>query len=259
MKADSHLARIDAVKPAGRVLTLPWILASTLLIGLAPAIMTAIPLLLLGVLSILMPQLWSTWPIAAGVTGSGLLLAYWLAAYPEWPSNRCLHWRLARAVSRRPQEATLVTKEAPLRMAEWVPRENWTASRLETAADVALIEVDSRGVRMEGDQGRYLFPPESIIDVSVESIRPAGCFHQMHFAVIVARTLEGPQEYPIAYRDHGIATLSTESRKRDAMELCRQIASIARGGDFIYRDRSHEMPANPRRRSLNPFAAPQTI
>ena len=255
MQSDRHLARVETLEKPARALTALWAIASTLFIGLTPAIMTAVPLLLIGLLAVAIPSLWTTWPVLAAVTVSLGLLGYWLISYPEWPTNRGLQWRLRRAIMRRPD--TVVAASEEVRMVEWVPRENWNATRLETASDVMLICVDRDGLRMEGDRARYEFPPESIIDVSVESIRPAGCFHQLHFAVVIARTEDGPKEFPIAYRDHGLNSLASSIRRQHTVELCHSIASIAKGGDFTYPHPPHESRPVPRQH-LNPFAAPPT-
>ncbi|MEO1526171.1 MAG: hypothetical protein AAFX06_12095 [Planctomycetota bacterium] len=252
-----HLAHTESLPP-GRVLSAPWAMATTLFIGIAPAFLTALPLIFLAGLASLAKSVWTTWTVLGGVGMSMSILAFWLLSYPEWPTNRCLHWRLNRVVRRRGKHA-LVSPNRQTRMAEWVPRENWRSPRLETAADVMLLRVDRDGVWMEGDRARYHFTPSSLIDVSLQSVRPAGCFHQLHFVVLIVRTDKGPVEYPIAYRDHGLTSLSSHARYIDAAELCQQIAAIATGGDFTVHP-AHESVQRPQpKQRLNPFAAPPTV
>ncbi|MEL6105096.1 MAG: hypothetical protein AAFU85_03635 [Planctomycetota bacterium] len=257
MQSSQHLARITTLS-SGRALTTAWALGSTLFIGLTPVLMTTAPVLLLSSLAVWVPQLWTAAAVGAAVSASLLLLGYWLISYPEWPANQGLRKRLVRAIRRRdPRE---IAAEEPLgaqRMVEWVPRDNWIATELETASDVMLIRVDECGIDMEGDKQRYRFPAAAIIDVGVESTRPAGCFHQMHFVVLWLRTETGPIEFPIAYRDHGLSSLASKIRYQDAMELCQRIANIATGGDFSYQHSTHETPSRPAHQPLNPFAAPR--
>lgn len=215
-------------------------------------------MLLLSSLAFFFPQLWMYAAIVAGVATSLLLLGYWLVSYPEWPANQHLRRRLVRAVLRREHDVVGFRQPAGTqRMVEWVPREDWTATTLETASDVMLIQVDRSGIKMEGDRQRYIFPGACIIDVCVESIRPSGSFHQLHYVVLLARTESGPIEFPIAYRDHGWRSLSSKNRYEEAMELCQQIAAIATGGDFTYRHAGHDVPPLPKHQQLNPFAAPR--
>ena len=143
------------------------------------------------------------------------------------------------------------------RMVEFVPRQNWGATRLETAEDIMLIRVDRHGVHMEGDVARYHFPAGSIIDVATESIRPVGCLHVLYYVVLTVRTHDGPMEFPLSYRDHGIGQLSSGARYGHALSLCQSISQIATGGDFTYCDPGHTELPPPR--CDNPFAVPRAV
>ncbi|KAA5542224.1 hypothetical protein FYK55_15585 [Roseiconus nitratireducens] len=267
----SHLASITPLPPdeAGRVLTFAWKLTSNVLICLIPLTIIAASVPIALVLMRLQP-LAAT--LVAGVlllTSLGLQVA-WAGTYPEWPINRVLRWRLRRAVAHR-SAAALAGRRAHRRevrpwpnsaaMVEWLPREKWSVTQLDSAEDVLLIEVTSRGIRMEGDRAYYQVPGSSIIDVQYESVRPAGCLHRLHFVIVVFRTDTGPLEFPITHRDHGLGGLRSEARYQRAMQLYGEISAIAQGGDWSYCDPSHKhgAPRRPTRRSpqqINPYAAP---
>ena len=184
-----HLARIEpvAATSAGRVLTLSWKL-------LLNASLLLIPMIIVGSFApILALVLWfgSGKTVLAAAIAIPVIFATqiaWAGTYPEWPMNQWLVWRLrrscrTRATSDHPKDDELDWIESA-RMVEWVPREHWNATKLDTAADVMLIDVGDGGVTLEGDFASYRFPPASIIDVDVESIRPTGCFHRLHFVVL---------------------------------------------------------------------------
>ncbi|QEF96085.1 hypothetical protein Mal15_01110 [Stieleria maiorica] len=274
--ADSMLATVTPVPEphAGRVLTLGWKLMLNASLLLAPVLMVGFvsPLFLLSA--------WVGSGIAllpAAVLVPLIIVAQisWAGTYPEWPMNQWLVRRLRRSLRRRraDQEAGAGQLDwiQTARLVEWVPRENWNATMLDTAEDVMLIRVDAFGVAMEGDYSRYRFPPASIIDVGVESVRPAGCFHRLHFVVVTVRTAEGPLEFALAYRDHRLGGLRSRSRWRQTQQLCDDIRSIATGGDFSYcdddvcarSDSQHVGPGGPAGESvrprLNPYAAPRSL
>ncbi|WP_182867206.1 hypothetical protein [Stieleria mannarensis] len=277
--ADSILATVTPVPEpyAGRVLTIGWKLMLNASLLLAPVLMVGLvsPLFLL-----------SAW------VGSGVALLpaavlvpliivgqiSWAGTYPEWPMNQWLVRRLRRSLRMRPQGGLdPETRDhdwiQTARLVEWVPRENWNATMLDTAEDVMLIHIDEAGVAMEGDHSRYWFPAASIIDVGVESVRPTGCFHRLHFVVVTVRTADGPLEFALAYRDHRLGGLRSRHRRQQTIQLCNDIGRIATGGDFSYRDPGGEHRqrldlghvgvgkpgAQSPRPQLNPYAAPRSV
>ncbi|QDV47369.1 hypothetical protein Enr13x_72780 [Stieleria neptunia] len=278
---ESCLASITPVpeREAGRVLTLGWKL-------LLNASLLLVPVLMVGLVCPLFAlSLWigsGRALLASAVVLPLVVVAQvsWAGTYPEWPMNQWLVRRLRRSCrsrSRGTDERRLHWIETA-RLVEWVPRENWNATKLDTAEDVMLIHVDGRGVEMEGDFSRYRFPAASIIDVHVESVRPTGCFHRLHFVVLTARTEEGPLEFSLAYRDHRLGGLRSRHRQRQTEELCGEIRRIATGGDFSYRDPDLDRPAGDRQLHrdpahvgveapagqkaavrLNPYAAPRSL
>lgn len=263
----SHLADVRPIasSQAGRVLTLGWKLmlnASLLLMPVGMVVVLFIPIFGLALLigtsqSLLLAAVAIPVVLVAQVT--------WAGTYPEWPMNQLLLWRLRRACrSRLGDQYSDWIDQA--RMVEWVPRENWSATKLDTAEDVMLMRVDESGVRMEGDFFQYDFPSASIIDAEFESIRPTGCFHSLHFMVITVRTPDGPMEFPIAFRDHKLGQLRSRHRYQQTHELCQSIRSVATGGDFSYVDPAHRGVAVPAGRvtaanagSANPYAAPRAL
>lgn len=267
----SHLATITPC-PEGksdRVLSFTWNLFGN-------AIMMAIPLVITAA-AVAGGQLVA---FSTGIAAIRLILpsiglaiglqVLWLVTFPEWPSNQILSWRLSRAIMRRQKERLSSRNtfefEKTARMVEWVPRENWMVTRLETAEDIMLIDVSEQGVRMAGDRQSYFFPPASIIDVQAISIRPRGCFHKLHFAVLTIRTEKGPMEFPLSFRDAQLGGLRSAARLRDTMALQHSIETIASGGDFTYHDVSaycdqpHETtPPAAKHPFENPYASPRTV
>ena len=230
----SHLAVIEplADREAGRVLSLRWKLLLNFSLLMIPAIMVGLFAPIVGLV------MW----IGSGKTVLAAAIAIptvfaaqvsWAGTYPEWPMNRWLTWRLRRSCRNRLGDRHVNWIDSA-RMVEWVPRDNWGATKLDTAKDVMLIQVDETGVRMEGDFARYHFPPGSIIDVEVDSVRPTGCFHRLHFMVLTVRSIDGPIEFPLAFRDFRLGSLRSRQRLSQTDALCRSIRGIATGGDFSY-------------------------
>ena len=291
--SDPYLASITPVpeREAGRVLTLGWKL-------LLNASLLLVPVLMVGLVSPLFAL--SLWVgsgralLASAVVLPLIVVAQvsWAGTYPEWPMNQLLVRRLRRSCRSRlrgmpagGQHPQGPVEQGPVeqgpepnwietaRLVEWVPRENWNATKLDTAEDVMLIHVDRWGVAMEGDFSRYRFPAASIIDVGVESVRPTGCFHRLHFVVLTVRTADGPLEFSLAYRDHRLGGLRSRHRRRQTEELCGEIRCIATGGDFSYRDPDGDRLMRPDIAHVgvdtpaaqnaavrrNPYAAPRSL
>ena len=168
------LARVEPIddRDAGRVLTFGWKLLLNASLLLMPVLMVALFIPILG-LAVLIGSSKSLLVAAVVIPVIFATQISWAGTYPEWPMNQLLVWRLRRACRSRlrgPGSAWIETA----RMVEWVPRENWNATKLDTAEDVMLIRIGDFGVEMEGDRSHYLFPPASIIDVQLETIRPSG-------------------------------------------------------------------------------------
>lgn len=255
-----HWADIRAVSPRSgrRVMSLGW----KVLLNLA---LVALPMLIsLLALPVLMMGVWLDWrnlPWLAGICLVSVLSAQvmWAGSYPEWPMNQWLLVRLRKACRRRRSAPWIETA----RMAEWVPRERWTETRLDTAEDILLIRVSDRGIEMEGDRYHYDFPAGAIIDAHVESLRPSGCFHRLHFVILTVRTKRGPLEFPLAYRDHRWSELRSSRRRRATTALCERIGDIATGGDNDFKDPSYSGSRRaavtaPKSGTLNPYAAPRS-
>jgi hypothetical protein len=280
-----HLARITrvtATENGGQaVLSLGWKLFLNASLLLMPVIMLGLSMPIFGI-----GVLWGSGPTVLFAAAS-LVVALatqftWAGTYPEWPMNRLLVRRLRQAC--RSREASWSPASGrrrrwieSARMVEWVPRDNWGAMRLDTAEDVMFIRVDDHGVEMEGDLSFYHFPPASIIDVEVQSIRPAGCFHTLHFVILTLRSADGPIEFPLSYRDHTLGRMRSSQRLRQTHELAQAIRSVSTGGDLMFSDPDSDPDSDPGsgRRMLdaahigargpvvgsqiNPYAAPRSI
>ena len=264
-----HLARIAPVEHpnAGTVLSLAWKLALNAALVTIPAATILIQLFLFW-LGFRLSSATSLAVVFCGLLTVSAINAGWIGTYPEWPMNRWLEARLRRACRKRHENQTKMGWIENARMVEWVPRPNWSATKLETAVDVMLIRVRDDGVEMEGDSGRYFLPCGSIIDTLLESRRPSGCFHRLHYVILTVRTEAGPMELPLAYRDHRLGQLRSAHRQHAAAELCNSIARIATGGDFTYTDSDKRSPAidsghdqvrAPSWDTPNPYASPRTV
>jgi len=263
-----HLARVTTRTDAcaGRVLSLGWKLFLNAALMLMPVLMFGLlaPIIGFGVFS------GSSKAMLLAIIGIVVVLVAqiaWAGTYPEWPTNQLLLRRLRNQCRLRRNRSRRDWIEAA-RMVEWVPRDNWSATKLDTAEDVMLIRVGDDGVEMEGDRSHYLFPPASIIDVEVESIRPVGCFHWLHYVVLTVRTEGGPMEFPLSYRDHKLGRLRSSHRQRQTHQLRQAICGVATGGeltysynrnDSAYSDLAHTQIAGPVQDRLNPYAAPRSV
>lgn len=268
---NEHLADIRPIsgRDSATVLSLPWKCFLNASLVLMPMLMTLLiaPVIVMG--------MWFGWQSVPLLLGAGLLVVFlaqilWAGSYPEWPVNQSLVWRLRRTCRRRNRAGSGPGEWIETaRMVELVPRDNWRQTRLDTAEDVMLIRVTDHGVMMEGDRFRYFFPPASILDAHVESLRPGGCFHRLHFAILTARTEHGPQEFPLAFRDHGWSELRSSRRYRATHQLCERILSIATGSDMSLTNpyAADEWTANsphvgvaaPKQPNRNPYAAPRIL
>lgn len=280
-----HLARITPVADAGTdfgggadlgggtVLSLRWKLFLNASLMLMPVMMFGLAVPIFGA-GLLVGSGGTMFFAAASLVVALSAQFAWAGTYPEWPMNRLLVRRLRKAcrsrlVSRSPASGRRRDWIDSARMVEWVPRENWGATRLDTAEDVMFIRIDDQGVELEGDVSFYHFPPASIIDVEVQSIRPAGCFHSLHFVILTIRSEDGPVEFPLSYRDHSIGRLRSSHRLRQTHELAQAIRGIASGGDLTLSDPDSEVRAvvdpahigapGPAGVQMNPYAAPRSV
>ena len=269
LSSSGHLAQITPVGSpnAGTVLSMRWKLGLNAALVAIPALIVSIELLMVWVgFRVRTPA--ALLFVALGLLSVTLINVGWVGSFPEWPMNRLLVWRLRRACRARKTSQGEKDWLASARVVEWVPRENWGATKLDTAADVMLLRVNDQGVEMEGDSSRYFFPPASIIDVFNESVRPVGCFHRLHYVIVVVRTSSGPMEFPLAYRDHRIGGLRSIRRECAAAGLRESIADIAVGSQSsatgwsngsLFVDPSHEEIPKPTLIDRNPYASPRLV
>lgn len=260
---NDHLATITPNEYGGdpQVLTLAWNLLGNSIILATPLLIIAAAVLTGQVIARITSVSGLSTFLPSLVCAIGIQVA-WAGAFPEWPGNQLLAFRMRRLARRRGSRDSY-------RMVEWVPRENWQAVKLETASDLMLIHVSETGVLMEGDRQNYDFPSASIIDASVHSVRPTGCFHAMHYVILTVRTASGPMEFPIAFRDPRLGRLRSSARRREAFELQSRIAAIATGSDFSFSlqdsvaeqdtDRGTEQLPPFASQLANPYAAPRSV
>jgi hypothetical protein len=179
--------------------------------------------------------------------------------YPEWPLNRLLAARLARGIAARPDPLVAPSADG-VRVVELVPRSRWQKLALETATDLMLLRVDSRGVWMTGDRSEYSLPRDSILGAELHAVTPSGWFTATHMVILYVRTEDGPVELPVAYRDHGFGSLRSSRRRAQASELLGRILQIANGHRF---QPPTEPPGNVIARaprwSDNPFQTPTIL
>jgi hypothetical protein len=173
-------------------------------------------------------------------------------SYPEWPVNGWICRRLRRSISKRVDRPGW-TSDSGTRVVELLPRENWQHSSLETATDLMLLHIDEEGVQMEGDVDRYVLTSESILDVQMEEIRPAGWAAPLHLVVIIARTDRGLVELPIAYRDFALGNLRPSRRREQTIALLDRIHQSAASGMNYPPTRSSSTGVS-RLASENPYA-----
>ncbi|NNE01009.1 MAG: hypothetical protein HKN47_27145 [Pirellulaceae bacterium] len=197
-----------------------------------------------------------SWQLAVVLLAMQLGLLF---VYPEWPVNLLLCRRLRRAIATRSDRLSWA-KQNNARVVELVPRERWRKNSFETATDLLLIRVDASGVLLEGDCDRYEMPADSILNAEFHAFRPPGWITSTNMVVITARTMDGPIEVPISYRDHRYGTLRSSRRRDDAIALVNQINAIAHGSQFQFSTplEPSNTAARPER-SSNPYAAPALL
>ncbi|OYP37036.1 hypothetical protein [Rhodopirellula sp. MGV] len=266
-----HLATITTLNERGsRALSLQFTLISNVFLVIVP---TA-----LGFVGSLAPlfiavNVWGSLSVrsflivlgtSVGVTVCSI--AIWATRFPEWPMNQWLDQRLRNRCRKRFQSSPdhsmkFWIDSAP--MCEYVRREAMQATlfpKLETASDIALIRIHADGITMEGDRARYSFPAASILGTTIETIRPAGCFHKLHYVHVFVRTEQGTDEFPISLRDCGWGRLSAKKRRVDAEQLAERINQIATGSEYELSDpdyarRAQTSPTN----SINPYAVAASL
>jgi hypothetical protein len=201
--------------------------------------------------------LWFATAVAVGGL-AGLLQIMIVSRYEEYPFHLLLARRLRRVIQSR-QNPVVSPGDEGTRFCEIVPQERWKLLRLETAADLAWVRIDSNGVWMEGDRNRYHFPPSSILGAIPQSFTPAGGWAQLHAAMIYVRTEDGPEEIPVIFRDFRFAEMNSAERCRQRDAMVEAICEIARGSEYepicvptdTTRSQASEAPA-----SNNPYAPP---
>jgi len=268
-----QLARVQRLPPTERadvVFSLPWNL-------FANGVICLVPLTLILPAVVLMFALGTATPIrmAVGIAAVTISLAAqfaWAASFPEWPTNRWLRRRLLAAIGRR-ADARNWLGDRTTRMVEWVPRDHWSAARLETAEDVLFVSAGAPGLRLEGDRYRITIPAASIIAADLQPVRPPGCFHRLYFVVVTIRTADGPWELPLSLRDHSLGRLSAPRRRHDAHRLRERVQQIADAAEWSFRtppqlagdgdarhlDPSQRLPPRAKMLDPNPFAAPRSL
>ncbi|WP_436714552.1 hypothetical protein U8335_16040 [Roseiconus lacunae] len=276
--ASSHLATITPVDQAGsRALSIGFTVLSNLFLVALPTT--------IGFVGVLMPlslaiRLWKPLDLSSALAVLGtstalsfLLIVLWVTRFPEWPMNRWLDARLRKRCRIRcgPMRGENADWISDAVMCEYVRRVDMQATlfpKFETASDLVLVTVSVGGVCLEGDRARYQFPAASLLGATVESLRLPGCFHRLHYICVVARTVDGTEEFPISPRDCTFGRLSSKKRLEDASRLAEAINEVATGAEDSIVDPDFEGRAqafverSPRPHavdeSINPYAAPRS-
>ncbi|MCC9604099.1 hypothetical protein LOC67_26395 [Stieleria sp. JC731] len=272
----SHLGKISPIKQVrGRALSLGFTLASNVFLMLVPIAIGFVGSLLPLVLAVNVFGSLDVKTFAAVLSLSVLTtvvaLVIWATRFPEWPMNLWLDSRLRRRVLNRFKETGSsfdVSWVGEVPMCEYVRRDSMQAvvlPKLESASDIALVRITADGLVMEGDRARYDFPADSILGVSVKTIRPSGCFHKLHYVHVFVRTEKGTDEFPISRRDCPLGRLSVKKRHEDAVKLAAQIEKIAKGAECEMWDPDYqhrELAVDGQRHDsqcINPYAAPSAV
>ncbi|MEM0925151.1 MAG: hypothetical protein AAGJ83_03865 [Planctomycetota bacterium] len=253
----------------GGVLSFRWKLLLNFVMVCIPALMSLA----------LLPVAWisassQNWVISY-VLPAAMVIAFaaqirWAICYPEWPMNLFLTKRLRGVWRRRTKRGDVPSFTERLqfdraRMVEWVPRERWSATRLDTAEDVMLICPHANGLTFLGEKAIYDVPSAALIDVHIESVRPKGCFHLLHFAILTARTERAPIEFPIALRDHTFGNLRSSRRFRETLRLVEDIESRRLGDSmsdpFVWKLRNERSSSRPReiKGTTNPYSVSHVL
>lgn len=197
--------------------------------------------------------------IAAITVGAFQMLI--VTRYEEYPFHWLLARRLRRVIAKR-RHAIVEPRDVSSRFCEVVPKDRWKLLRMETAADLVYVRIDEDGVWMEGDRQRYHFPPKCILGAMPQSFSPAGGWTQLHAAMIYVRTMDGPEEIPVIYRDFSFAEMGSGERRRQRDQMVEAVCEIARGSEY----EPISMPEDVRELaepagtdSLNPYAPPRMV
>ncbi|MGE3314589.1 MAG: hypothetical protein AB7O26_05685 [Planctomycetaceae bacterium] len=227
------LATIKRVPPptGGNVLTTGHLIVETL-IGFSPLLLAIGGGIVAAYASSWKDQLGEAGSIALMVAGGVLIPAslIYLVLYADLMPSLYLMSLLRRELDRR-VDAIVDYRDEDVIAIQVIPRQNWSRMKLEDAADVGYLRVDTqrRELLFEGDQERYRIPADSIKSIEIEGYAAPGdqTGTAAQFVVVLrAETETGPWEAPIAHR-HVFAKPRTSQKKRElVIELQDRIREI---------------------------------
>jgi len=167
--------------------------------------------------------------IALMVVGGGLFLLYciyesfFIGVYPA----RCyLRW-LRERIDRRPN--AIVTSDDPdAFFVQIIPREKWTVSMGENAADVGLLVVDTKKdeLRYEGDLERWTVPADCIRSFKLRSFTPPNgvSFLNRHTVVMLIVETDDRETWETPLACHPIHfEFWTPAKRRRGAELLESV------------------------------------
>lgn len=257
----ARIAVVDS-RFAGRVLN-PWNLILFNLLGFGLVVVFGLLwCLLLAVTGYSLSSVVGVSPTRSAALASLLVVVGYAAflflchgfTYPEWPLNQVFCGQLRRSIARRsaPSRSSCRTDS---RVVELVPRSRWNKKLcLDSATDLMTLQIDTRGVWMQGDRHDYELPAESILGVELERSRPPGSY-PLYRVTIYVRTESGTVELSVSHRDYRWGALRSSRRLDQATDLAEQIKGIAKG--HHYRPLQSPIVEPPSRAPLwsdNPYA-----
>jgi hypothetical protein len=167
--------------------------------------------------------------IALMVVGGGLFFLYciyesfFIGVYP----SRCyLRW-LRERIDRRPN--AIVTSDDPdAFFVQIIPREKWTVSMGENAADVGLLVVDTKKdeLRYEGDLERWTVPADCIRSFKLRSFTPPNgvSFLNRHTVVMLIVETDDRETWETPLACHPIHfEFWTPAKRRRGAELLESV------------------------------------
>ena len=188
------------------------------------------------------------------VAGIGFILLILYCVYETcligyYPALCYLRW-LRERIERRPN-AIVAADDPDALFVQIIPREKWTVSMGENAADVGLLVIDKKRdeLRYEGDLERWTIPADCIRSFRLHSFTPpAGMAYLNEFTVVVlvVDMEDGDTwETPLACQQVRFELWTGGKRRRGAELLRRAIGHLVDPGKWPPVDEEEMWPLRP--------------
>jgi hypothetical protein len=189
--------------------------------------------------------------------GVGVLLFIVYCVYETcligfYPARCYLRW-LRECIDRR-TDAIVASDDPEAFFVQIIPREKWTVSMGENAADVGLLVIDKKRdeLRYEGDLERWTVPAECILSFRLESFTPpAGLPAINEFTLVVLVVELGDRETwetPLACHQVRFELWHGAKRRRGAELLRRMIGNLVDPKRWAAVEDADLWPLRPRRK-----------